>query len=228
MLGILIDAESDEKGGGRLFHKFGNKTALERFVSTCLSSEHAQKVVLCMPSADRVLINGSVFQSRIGGDLESLECYGRKPDFFFYGRKEQKLERIFRAALAHELSSMLIVEGANVLIPRWLLNHGIASYHKSGGNDVIAQENSYPSGFGFMVLPFWKLAEHYIETKGLGNLEDMRADMVFENVKPAELPKLEGCFTIESLPIQTISRIFEELDDGIDLADILEGLNEQE
>lgn len=228
MLGILVEAEADQ-GGGRIFHKFGAKTALERVLQNCLGCLYAHKVILCMPAADSVLINGSVFQSRLAGSLDTIEHHGRKIKQFYYGRQSDRDERLYRAAVEHGLDDILLVSATNILLPSWMLNYAAAEYLKFSPTRHLKCDG-YPAEVRVECLPFHSLASLMVEVETGRRLFSPVAVEQLRNEPPFDLPLHSmGEFSLnnhELLPV--ISRIVDELDLGADLGDLLEDFVEQE
>lgn len=225
MLGIVVDAASDSVGGGLIFHRFGEKTSLDRVVAACLQCEFAHKVILSMPAADRVLVNGSVFQPKLAGSFEKREFFGRGLEQIFYGRRDEGLERTYRAALNYGLSDVVYIPAENPLIPKWLINQAALTYHQNQGR-VVTTEN-FPSGFGMAAFPFWRLAEFCRGGAMVGTVKDFLDSVANKvgvpNEPPFDLPQLNHGFALDSSnQVRLLTKIFEELDAGADIGDIME------
>lgn len=221
MLGIIVEAKSD-MGQSKIFHKFGLKTALERILASCLLCPFAHKVILAMPSADKTTINGSVFQSRLIGAVDRKDFLGRKLDYFFHGRPADAEDRAYRAALTHQLSDVVLVSAENALIPTWLLSAAISEYHrKCQPNKVLSVGINFPKGFGFQVVPFHLIAEKHT---AIGKQNDPPEILELKNDGVARLVANDGAdFVLDGQEkISVFSRIFEELDAGADLSDLME------
>ena len=231
MLGIIVEAETDAPGTGLIFHKFGQKTVLERVLEACLGCFYASKVILAMPTADRVLISGSVFQSKLSGKLDALEKFGRKADHFFYGRSEMRLERFHRAALNFQLDDLIIVSAKNVLMQSWFLNYVAQTYLEAGARNVI-KTNLYPTWMQAQAFPFWRLARVCAKTD-FSAQDVVGPEMELPNAPPYHLPipmdnGVPQSFALnEHANLSILSRIIEELDVGADLGDLLEDFVEQ-
>lgn len=231
MLGIIIDAASSPAGQPNLvFQRLGAKTALERVAEACLKSPYPHKVLLSMPAADRAMIFGSTFQTRMFGNFEHN---GRQIEGFFYGRSEDKIERLYRTAIVHNLDDIVVVPASNVLIQTWIIDALCQNLLRlEAKNLTVVLDDTFPTGIGGTGFRFWRLAEAKKHQLDWSKFEQELAKTSYKvaNEGKTGLPILEkdlGGLALDSQDkVPLLIRFFEELDAGADLGDLLEDLLE--
>ena len=232
MLGIIIEADSNNAGGlSSLFYKFGTRTALERIIASCVRCDHAHKVILAMPANDKGPVLGTVFQSKLL-ETGALEHMGRAAEYFFYGRLEERLIRLYRAALKANLTDVVCVNALDLLIQPWFLSAVIELYYNAGAkNCVWTGPPEFDEGFGVEAFPFYQLASANIgcdDQNGLrAFLDDRFGAIALKNTESLFIPKTSRSFKFEAISqIPILARMLAELELGADVASLMGDFDE--
>jgi len=164
MLGIIVEAQTNADDlPDRAFYKFGKHSVVARVLTNCVKSDFAHKVILSMPSIDKSLIHGHVFQDSLVS-VSGINYMDRGITTNFYGRYEEGLSRLYHAALTNELTTIVKINADNVLIPTWLINQACLHYFKEVKDNefLIVGGQEYNAGLEIEIFQFWMLAEAHI------------------------------------------------------------------
>lgn len=162
MLGIIVDARTSEDDFGlRIFHKFQDKSSLERVVEASLMSEYAHRVVVSMHVDSRQHVVGTTYRTSVVN--RNISALGRTASYAF--DNHSWLERHYYAARDHQLDVVVRVHADNPFVPPWLINEVIYTYYQEPEvflhtSAFPGEEDgySYPEGLSIEVMPFWMLA----------------------------------------------------------------------
>lgn len=152
MIGLVISGTSfnEEYFSPSIYHKFDNgKSVLETTIRHCLDSALVQRVVVTMPQD----------QSRTALELDKRGRFGSASMQFY--DKGDALDILYYAALTHTFSHVVRINANQLLLPGWGINNVVIEYMKAGGNDFYRTLNS--PGFDVQIMPFWKLAQEFVE-----------------------------------------------------------------
>lgn len=233
MIGLIVDAASN--GGdlpNKILYKFGGKSGLERLMSTCIRCYYPQKFILSMPANDRGLISGGMFyeQSLNLNKISADErAYGRAFRASFHGRPEEEIPRLFVAASEAGMDKIVLIRASNILIPLWMIDRAVEAALQND-HYVIIGEPQYSRGFEIEVFPFWMLAHALTHNPGGPLSLHLRrnfGERFLPNEPPHELYKTTTTLSFQDrsqIPLMT--RLFEELDAGADLDELLREIDE--
>jgi spore coat polysaccharide biosynthesis protein SpsF (cytidylyltransferase family) len=233
MIGIIVEAQTNiDDIPNRIFYKFGKKSVVARVLNNCAKSDFAHKVILSMPSADKSLIHGHVFQDS-AVSLSSINYMDRGITTNFYGRHDEQLSRIYHAAINSSLTTIVRVNAENVLLPTWLINQAILYYFREARQNefVVVGQPEYSDGFSVEIFPFYMLADANISCDnqdGLSSyLEGAYQRRLLLNQDRSEIVKLKNGLRFDDRSkIGIIGSILEEVDLGADVGAVINDLAE--
>jgi len=238
MLGIIIDAPimEDDDFQHRIFHKFQEKSSLERVAEASLRSEYAHRVIVSLPTNLRVYAVGTTYRDTvIDRNITALE---RTATYAFYAHSW--LDRLYYAARDYHLDTIVRIRADCPFIPTWLINEVIYEYHQEPNvflhtHSLIENNDElYQEGFNIEVMPFWMLARAKIY---LDDDSDYY-DYIVNNFKVKEFKNIKNSQNYIhpvnfSLLLNNKEQIpkFDALAEALlydDIGDVLEGISDGE
>lgn len=220
MIGIVVQGTSKYKSDfdSIVYHKFSTGlSAVETTLRNAMDSALAHRVVLSMPVSERRFVQ----------KLNTKGKFPRIATVHHYDEStEDTLDALYFAAAQHAFDHIVRLHANSPLIPSWLINECIADYMRRGVNSLYknyqGEELSGP-GFEIEIMPFWWLADKYINEESYRNNSILNDKMFVRPSPELGVIKTDGHpFLLSGTDVvEPIESIIETVLNGYDTQDVI-------